>query len=389
MDIKREPLGDWFIYGREIQRTVGWKYRLSQVARTSCRLNEVLDNPQEMIDYFNENKLDWSGHFDGLPIIRERLIETQEYTALSGIENVMLVNGTYEANTLPTLLEVTSGDEAVIERPAWKQVDVLSQALGAQVKYLDIREEDGYRPNLENLNELVTNKTKLVFINHPNNPTGTCLEDSDMKAICEVCDDAGARLVSDEIYRSLEWNDKMSPAACNFSETAVSTGSLTKITGLPGIRIGWMASQDTEFMREKAFPFHRYSVMSCNVMGEYIAAEALKPKKFQQLIESGKAIGRENLEFIDQFIKNSDVWSWVRPGGGYISFPGYDRTKLPMNSYKLGQVLINKPYQVYIVPGICYGEAHEGHIRVGFGGPPEMIQGAFTEIEKFTEDHRQ
>jgi len=99
-------------------------------------------------------------------------------------------------------------------------------------------------------------------------------------------------------------------------------------------------------------------------------------------------VGRENLEFIDEFMKKSDVWSWVKPGGGYISFPGYDRTKLPMDRYKLGQVLINKPYQVYIVPGICYGEAHEGHIRVGFGGPPEMIQGAFTEIEKFTEDHR-
>ena len=228
----------------------------------------MLDDPQQLVENFEEKELGWSGHFDGLPIVRERLIETQEYTEVSGIDDLILTNGTYEANSIPTFLLVKSGDEVVIERPAWKQVDVISQALGADVKYLDIKEKDEYRPNIDELNELVTTKTKLVFLNHPNNPAGSILVDSDMKAICQICDDAGARLVSDEIYRGLEWDDKMSPAACNYSETAISTGSLTKIAGLPGIRIGWMASQDTEFIREKAFPFHRYTVMSVNVIGE-------------------------------------------------------------------------------------------------------------------------
>jgi aspartate/methionine/tyrosine aminotransferase len=388
MEIEREPLGDWFIYGREIQRTVGWKYVLAQVARSSCKISEVLDDPLKLIEHFDTKSLDWSGHFDGLPIIRERLIENLELTALSGIEGVMLTNGTYEANTLPTLISVKNGDEVVIERPAWKQVDVISKAIGAKIKYLDIQEEDGYRPNIDDLNTLVTKDTKLVFINHPNNPTGSILEESDMKAICEICDDAGARLVSDEIYRGLEWNDKMSPAACNFSETAISTGSLTKITGLPGIRIGWMASQDTDYMRGKVFPLHRYAVMSCNVLGEYIAAEALEPTKFHKLVGDGKKIGRENLEHIDNFMKNSDVWNWVKPGGGYISFPGYDRSKLDMTSEELCKVLINKPYQVYLVPGSAYGDAHEGHVRVGFGGSTEIITGAFEVIEQFTEDNR-
>lgn len=388
MDIKREPLGDWFAYCREIWFIEGgWKYDISEVARTSCRISEVLDNPPELIDYFEEHKLGWSGHFDGLPIVRERLIETQEYAELSGVENVLLTNGTYEANTLTTLLLVKSGDEVIIERPAWKQVDVLSTALGAHVKYLDIKEEDDYRPNIEVLKELIAKKTKLVFINHPNNPTGSILEDTDMKAICEVCEDAGARLVSDEIYRGLEWGDKMSPAACNLSETAISTSSLTKITGLSGIRIGWLASQDTTFVRTKVLPLHRYMVMACNVIGEKIAAAALEPQKYRKLIEDGKAVGRKNLEFIDKWMEENEAWSWIKPGGGYTSFPGYDRTKLGMDSHELCKILINKPYQVVLVPGSAYGEAHEGHVRVGFGESNQMIEEGFAVIEQFMKAH--
>ena len=121
MDIQSEPLGDWFIYGREIQRTIGWKYVLSQVSRNNCKLSEVLDDPQQLVKEFEEKALGWSGHFDGLPIVRERLIETQEYTEVSGIDDLILTNGTYEANSIPTFLLVKSGDEVVIERPAWNK----------------------------------------------------------------------------------------------------------------------------------------------------------------------------------------------------------------------------------------------------------------------------
>ena len=106
------------------------------------------------------------------------------------------------------------------------------------------------------------------------------------------------------------------------------------------------------------------------------------------VIEAGKTVGRQNLEHIDAFMKKSEILNWVKPGGGYISFPGYDRTKLDMTSVDLCKVLINKPYQVYLVPGTAYGEAHEGHVRVGFGGPHQIITEAFEVIEQFTEEHR-
>jgi hypothetical protein len=235
---------------------------------------------------------------------------------------------------------------------------------------------------MEELKEKATSKTKLIFINNPNNPTGAVLDKSELKAICEIAEDCGAYVLSDEIYRGLEWEGDLTPAALNYSEKAISTASLSKTLGLTGIRVGWLATRDKAIM-DRCFAIHRYGTMSCNLLGEKIAYAALEPRKYNEILNGGKEMGKKNLETIDKWISKSKVWSWVKPRGGYLSFLKYE---LPIGSWELCERLINEPYMTSLVPGVGYGERFNHYVRLGLSGEPEVLQQVLRQIDKFTDD---
>ena len=169
MRVEREKLGDWFIYGRE----VAWKYSLTSVGRPAARFSDL------GLTIDGSMSLDWGGHYFGPPVLKQRLVQTQGYDLAP--EQLFLANGTYEANYVAVMALVEKGDEVVLEAPAWTQVGVLCRAIGANVKVLRLREENAWKPDPDELRRLVTDRTKLVFINHPNNPTGSVLSNDDME----------------------------------------------------------------------------------------------------------------------------------------------------------------------------------------------------------------
>ena len=174
MRVEREKLGDWFIYGRE----VAWKYSLTSVGRPAARFSDL------GLTIDGSMSLDWGGHYFGPPALKQRLVQTQGYDLAP--EQLFLANGTYEANYVAVMALVEKGDEVVLEAPAWTQVGVLCRAIGASVKVLRLREENAWKPDPDELRRLVTDRTKLVLINHPNNPTGSVLSNDDMDAIVAV-----------------------------------------------------------------------------------------------------------------------------------------------------------------------------------------------------------
>lgn len=367
--IERERLGDWFIYGSER----GYDYSLSGVGREALTLQDVAPHLEL------GQSLDWGGNYFGPPQLKERIIATQAYQSVREDE-LFLTNGTYEANFVAVLATLGAGDEVIVEEPAWTQIRVVARGVGADVKMLPLRPENGWKPDPDELRSLLGPRTKLVYLNHPNNPTGSALSTDEMRAIVDVVAAHGAYLLSDEIYRGLEWEGGLSATAIDHYERAIVTNSLTKSLGLCGLRLGWIASHDRA-VRERAFAIHRYAVMVTNVLGEQLALAALDPTRYERLLETGKEAGRRNRRIINDWIRESEVFSWSPPDGGFTSFV---RCSLPLSSWDLCRDLLESPYRTYLVPGLCYHERFDDHVRIGFGGKSaHQIPEALVRIDRF------
>ncbi len=367
MRVEREKLGDWFILGRQTK----YKYSLTSVGRPAAKLKD-LD-----ITFDPNMSLDWGGYYFGPPLLKQRIIETQHYDLRE--ENLFIVNGTYEANYIAVLATVEKDDEVIVEAPAWTQVGLLCNSIGAKVHVLRLREGNQWKPDPDELSRLMNPNVKLVFINHPNNPTGSVLTDAEMQALCAVVGKHGAYFLSDEIYRGLEWDGPLSPSVVNFYERGIVSSSLTKTLGVCGLRLGWIGSRNKELV-DRAFALHRYGVMVNDVMGEQLGTAALEPTTFARLLQEGKEIGLRNRRIIQEWMASSSLFRWVLPGGGFMSFP---RFSMPVSSWDLCCQLLAEPFGTYMVPGVCYGDEFDSNVRLGFGGVTPSVQAGLAQLDIF------
>ncbi len=370
MEVKINKLYEIFLYAQE----VGFDFAIVNSLRTSPKLKEFLD------DLDPELPLDWSAQsYYGMPALRKRVVETQGYNVNE--DNILVTAGTNEANLLVMMQTVDPGDEVVIDLPSWPQPYEVCKAIGAKVNIIKRRESLGWGLDLDELRRMVTPKTKLIFLCSPNNPTGAVFSEEEMKAICEIARENGSYLLSDEVYRGLEWDDRRSPAAINFYERAVSASSVSKAMGLQGIRTGWMATRDKDLLR-KCLILREDASEVMNVLGEYIALAALKPRKYEKLFNEAKEQGRKGWPIVEEWVAKSKVFHWVKPKAGFLSFIRYD---LDIGSEDLCKRLLAPPYRTFIMPGIAYG--FEKHIRLGVGGADtHQITEGLKRIDQFVKD---
>jgi hypothetical protein len=372
MDVRINKLYEIFLYAQE----VGFDYGVTFSLRSSPKLKEFLD------DLDPELPLDWSGKsFYGLPELRERVIETQGYNVSA--DNVLITAGTNEAIFLVLTQTISPGDEVVMDMPSWPMVYELSRAYGAKIKIVKRREELGWGIDLDELNDAVTPDTRLIFVNSPNNPTGAVFNEEEMKQICEIARANDAYLLSDEVYRNLEWEGPPSPAAVNYYEKAISAASVSKTLGLQGIRTGWMATQNRDLLY-KCLVLREATSEVMNVIGEYIALAALKPGKYEKLIGEAKEEGNRCWPIVSKWVDKNGVFDWVKPKAGFLCFVKYD---LEIGSEDFCKRLLAKPYRTLIQPGISYG--FEKYIRLGVGGGNvEEIKKGLEQIDRFVRDFK-
>jgi aspartate/methionine/tyrosine aminotransferase len=322
--------------------------------------------------------LDWSGQsFQGLPCLREKvLLRTGSHTSCS-IDDVLITAGTAEANFLALNQLVLPGDEIIVDTPGWPQPLVLAKAIGATLKTLPRHEELGWAFDLDELAKLVTPKTRLIFICNPNNPTGHLLNVEQLTRLIELADSVGAYLLIDEVYRGLEWGSKNTPPVAALYERGISTGSVSKVLGLQGIRTGWLICRaprvisDTVVLREDSSEI-------MNIMGEAIADIALGDDYYHGAIAIARATGRRNLDLLDAFVQRNDCLYWQRPAAGLI---GFARLDLPLTAEDFSTRLLAAPYRTFVMPGSAYD--HPQHLRLGAGGTTIALEQGLTRLQQF------
>lgn len=291
-------------------------------------------------------------------------------------DHIQVTNGGSEANLITLLHLVQPGDDVVLMTPNYMQAPGLARALGANVIPWPLRENtEGTRwaADLSALETLVTPRTRLVFICHPNNPTGCRLTAAELDGIGRIASRAGAWVVSDEIYRGAELDAVESPTMWGRSDRVIVTSGLSKAYGLPGLRIGWVAGPPD--VVEQLWAMHDYTTIAPGAANDLLARIALSPAGRERLLARTRGIVRANYPVVRSWLeKRKKRFSCIVPEAGAIAFVKYQHA---INSTALVERL-RVEQSVLVVPGDHFGM--DGYLRIGFGSHPEHLQGSLARI---------
>jgi len=295
------------------------------------------------------------GWTKGLPRLRE-LIASRIYGDIVGAEHIVVTAGGAEANLLAVLATIAPSDLAIVDVPNYLQVWGLLAMRGARV-YEYRRRSGDWSLEPGRLAELIDAlRPKTVFVTNPNNPTGRAERSLDMLA--EAAARHGTVLVFDEVYRGLELSGPRTPsileAAESYGAVAVSTGSLSKTYSLPGLRIGWVATNNMQ-LAEKLWSVKDYTTISTSRPSEELAAAMLEAAA-DKLAERTRRIAARNLELLSTACGGDHVH---RPEAGaftLIHVKGDDAV--------VARELLRR-HNILVVPGACMKAP--GYIRVGLG----------------------
>lgn len=295
----------------------------------------------------------------GSPVLRERIaalynnVTAEHILGLATPEEGIFI-------TMHALLE--PGDEVVVLTPCYDSLIHVVEYLGCRVTHwaLDENPAGGWRLDVGALERLVTPQTRLVIVNFPHNPTGYLPTRAEWAAIVDVVARAGAWLFSDEMYRGLEANPAARlPSGCEAYERAITLTGLSKTYGLPGLRTGWLALQNTE-MLQRILGWKDYTSICASAPSERLAEIALGVS--DALAARSRAIVAQNLALADEFFERwAAVFRWNRPQAGSVALVG-----LRAASAEAFAAHLVSETGVLLLPGACLG-SDDHHVRFGFG----------------------
>jgi hypothetical protein len=299
--------------------------------------------------------------YDGL---REHLARRYDVA----VENVLLSQGASMANFLLCATLIQPGDEVVVERPAYEPLFRIPQALGASIRRVERRLENGYDLELSDLRRALTPRTRLVLLSNLHNPSGTLLGADVLRKVGDLAESVGARVLVDEIYLEFLF-DKAPPSAFHLGGPFVITNSLTKVWGLGGLRIGWAICPPDLVRRAQGLYFAMgvHHPICAEVFGHLILSRGAVWKRW-----SGAVRGRieSNRQLVDEFLNGRNDLEWVRPPGGVMVFP---RIKGSFTSTELAECL-RRRFDTFIIPGRFFED--DRHFRLAWGASqPRLRQG--------------
>ena len=298
-------------------------------------------------------------------------VELREYIAAlypgATVDNVLVTTGAAQANFATILTTLDPGDEIVVMLPNYMQIWGLAQNFGLTVKSFALRAELGWGFDIAELGRVVSNKTKMIAVCNPNNPTGHIMPAAEREAVVKAAARVGAWLLTDEVYAGAEhWTDEVTPSLWGQYERVVAIGSLSKAYGLPGLRIGWVAAPAE--LTEAIWARQDYITICATMLGNKLAAYALSPAVRPRLLARTRTYVRQGYRNFEQWCQQrGEMFSLVRPEAAAIAFVRYHRQ---INSSQLVNRLIHEQ-QTYVVPGDHFGLDH--YLRISYGLPADYV----------------
>jgi aspartate/methionine/tyrosine aminotransferase len=331
---------------------------LRELTELGFDLEQAMDTP---LGYSQSN---------GTIELRELL--TEQYPGTS-IENIEVTNGTSEANYLVALVALQDGDHMALEVPNYMQLWGPPRSFGARIETFHLDFNAAWEPDWEGFERAVSEKTRLVYISHPNNPTGAVLSRAAMRRIVDRCERVGAYLLADEVYIGAERERERTPSFWGMSDRVIVTSGLSKAYGIPGLRIGWVVGPP-EFVAE-CWSQHDYITIGPNKLSDIMARTAVEPANRERLYDRTREILRQNLK---------SMQAWLDGFGGFFTYHPHEagafyfvKYASEVPSLELVRNILHRQ-STLIVPGIHLGM--EGFLRIWMGGKPEFLQEGWSRV---------
>lgn len=294
---------------------------------------------------------------NGPLLLRERIAAMYEGATA---DNVLVTNGTIEANFLASWGLVEQGDEIIYMLPNYVQIKGLAASWGVPLKPFHLREDNGWQPDLAELEALLTPKTKVIALCNPNNPTGVLISNDARQGIIALAEKVGAWLLVDEIYRGTEHSGQIIESFWGSYDKVITTAGLSKAYGLPGLRIGWMVAPPA--FVEAAWGYKDYTSITAGTLSYELATKALEPAMLKKILGRNRDLVTTNLKVLQDWITEQDgLFTLAPPEVGAMAFVKYH---FAMGSIELTDKL-HKEKSVLVVPGAHFGL--ENYLRVGYG----------------------
>ena len=347
------------------------EYNLSESGVHPVSIRGLVDDPA-VIEELLDAELNYP-QTNGIIELRERIAAL--YPGATP-DNVLVTVGCAEANYITCQTVLTAGDEMAMMLPNYMQIWGIAHNSGIQLSPFHLMAEKGWAPDLDELNDVVSERTRLIAVCNPNNPTGYILSEAEMDGIVAAAERVGAWLLADEVYSGAErLTDTQTPSFRGRYDRVLAMGSLSKAYGLPGLRIGWVvAPPDTV---DDIWARHEYTTISTTVLSNQLAAIALGPPVRFRLIQRTRDYIRRGFPILDEWLKSHPgVFNLIPSQAAAIAFARYE---LDINSTQLVERLVQEK-SVLIVPGDHFGMDH--YLRISFGLPHDYLRAGLDRIHE-------
>jgi len=332
------------------------KYLLSSSDAESQTIAELLALEPGAHDAFMNH---WCGYTEspGAPWLREVLATIYQHIHS---DQLVVVSAAEEAIFLFYHALLTPEDHAIVETPCYESALTLPKSTGAAVSAWHRQPETGWSHDIAQLESLIRPNTRSIYINTPHNPTGLLMRPEVFQRLLDLASARGIYVFCDEVYRELEHDPATRlPAGCDVYDRAISLGSVSKTYGLPGLRLGWLASRDTSFLR-KIISLKHYTTICSSAPSEFLTALAFRHR--QKLIDRSRQIVLRNLPQLSAFFAlHNDLFDWTAPNASTIGFAHF---KPQQDVQSFCEQLVAQA-GVLLLPGTVYDEP--AHIRFGYG----------------------
>ncbi|AGS24403.1 aminotransferase class I/II-fold pyridoxal phosphate-dependent enzyme [Rhizobium etli] len=347
------------------------KYNLSESSITDQRLSDIgVVIPDVKLLY---------GEHRGDPKLRELVVEKDD--GLSA-EHVLMAPGAAGALFFISTTLLSQNDHLVVVRPNYATNIETPKAIGCEITYIDLDFDRGFSVDIDKVASSLRPNTRFISVTCPHNPSGTTMSRGELDRLIEIAEGHGCYLLVDETYRDLSYEAKL-PTAASLSKKAISVASLSKAYGIPGIRVGWLITQD-EVLYERFLSAKEQIAICGSILDETVALELLK--KREQFLAKVLPEMRGRRDIVQEWIDSEPLVEWVRPSGGVVGFPRL-KVSADFDAGAFYKTLLDE-YGTYVGPGHWF-EMPGNYFRVGFGWPTEEeLRGGLKAISAALDAYR-
>lgn len=295
---------------------------------------------------------------------------------------VIVTVGGSEAIDIALRAMINKGDEVLIPQPSYVSYEPCAILADAVPVIIELKEENAFRLTAEELTDAITDRTKVLILPFPNNPTGAIMERKDLEEIARVIIEKDIFVISDEIYAELTYKEKhISIAAIpGMQERTVLINGFSKSYAMTGWRLGYACAPKD--IMEQMVKIHQFAIMCAPTTSQYAAVEALR--NGDRDVEEMREAYNQRRRYLLHIFKEMGL-ECFEPFGAFYVFPCIKEFGMSSEEFA-GRFLQEE--KVAVVPGTAFGDCGEGYVRISYAYSLENLKLAIGRLKAFVEKLR-